>query len=207
LHDRHLLRRDFLKSGFVAVGGLALLVGAGEVTAKAHVRPPGILKESYFLADCNRCGRCLDACPTQGLTTVSLLDLMGTGTPQLSGYCRVFNELSMPPAPGELANLVSSGTQLTPCMKCVAACPTGALKYVDITAARMGLASLRKETCLAWLSGTCNRCFDVCPVSAIDEAVAYHPVVNTSKCIGCAQCNNVCPTSPKSIWVDPSEVK
>jgi ferredoxin-type protein NapG len=202
-----MLRRDFLKTGFVAVGGLALLVGAGEVTAKPHVRPPGILKESSFLADCNRCGRCLDACPIQGLTTVSLLDLMGTGTPQLSGYCRVYNELSMPPSPGELANLVSSRTPLTPCMKCVSACPTGALKYIDISTARMGLASLRKETCLGWQSATCNRCFDVCPVSAVDEAVLCHPVVNASKCIGCAQCNYVCPTSPKSIWVDPVVVK
>jgi ferredoxin len=202
-----LLRRDFLKMGFVGVGGLALLVGAGEVTAKAHVRPPGVLKESSFLADCNRCGRCLDSCPTQGLTAVSLLDLMGAGTPQLSGYCRVFDELSIPPVPGEFANLVSGGTILTPCMKCVTACPTGALKFIDISTAKMGLASLRQETCLAWQDGTCNRCFDVCPVKAVDEAAPYQPVVNPSKCIGCAQCNYVCPTSPKSIWVDPLETK
>jgi ferredoxin len=196
-------RRDFLKTSSVAVGGLALLVGGGQIAAKAHVRPPGVLKESSFLADCNRCGKCLDACPTQGLTTVSLVDLMGAGTPQLSGYCRVYDQLSMPPAPGEFADLVASGTQLTPCMKCVSACPTGALKYVDISTARMGLASLRQDTCLAWLSGTCNRCFDVCPANAVDEAVPYHPMVNQSKCIGCAQCFDVCPTSPKSIWVDP----
>jgi ferredoxin-type protein NapG len=201
------LRRDFLKTGAVVAGGLALLVGAGNVTAQAHVRPPGVVKLSSFLADCNRCGRCLDACPTQGLTTVSLLDLVGSGTPQLSGYCRVFDELSIPPAPGEIAELVSSGTTLTPCLKCVAACPIGALKHIDISNARMGLASLRKETCLAWQSGTCNRCFDVCPVSAVDEAVPYQPVVDPTKCIGCAQCNYVCPTSPKSIWVDPLEAK
>jgi ferredoxin-type protein NapG len=201
------LRRDFLKTGAVVAGGLALLVGAGNVTAQAHVRPPGVVKLSSFLADCNRCGRCLDACPTQGLTTVSLLDLVGSGTPQLSGYCRVFDELSIPPAPGEIAELVSSGTTLTPCLKCVAACPIGALKHIDISNAKMGLASLRKETCLAWQSGTCNRCFDVCPVSAVDEAVPYQPVVDPTKCIGCAQCNYVCPTSPKSIWVDPLEAK
>jgi ferredoxin len=92
-------------------------------------------------------------------------------------------------------------------MKCVFACPTGALQWLDIREAKMGLAQISKDTCLAWVSGTCNRCYEVCPVNAVTEAVAYQPVVDLSKCIGCAQCNYVCPTSPKSVWVNPLGVE
>jgi len=182
-----------------------MLGGLKGVPAQAHVRPPGVVRESEFLAACNRCGRCLDACPTQGLSAVSLLDPLETGTPALAGYCRVFDEVSIPPVPGGNDDVKSGAMVGTPCMKCVSACPTGALQWQDIRHARMGLAELDKSTCLAWISGTCNRCYDICPVNAVMEAVAYQPVVDASSCIGCAQCNYICPTSPKSIWVDSLE--
>lgn len=183
------------------VGGFAVLVGLKEVPSQAHLRPPGVIKESGFLAACNRCGRCLDACPTQGLTTVSLLDPLKTGTPTLAGYCRVFDEVSIPPAPGQNDLLKSGAQAVTPCLKCVTACPTGALQWVDVRKSRMGLAVLDRDTCLAWQSQTCNRCFDVCPVNAIEEAAPYQPVVDSLLCVGCAQCSYVCPTSPKSVRV------
>jgi ferredoxin-type protein NapG len=197
------IRRDFLKTGIVLVGGLVVLGSLGEVPAQAHVRPPGVIDESKFLAACNRCGRCLDACPTQGLTTVSLLDPRSSGSPTLSGYCRVFDEVSIPPYPGGNDELKSGAIPGTPCLKCVYACPTGALKVLDIRQAKMGLAIIDKSTCLGWVSGTCNRCFDTCPVNAVVESVQYQPVVDGTKCIGCAQCTYVCPTSPKSVIVNP----
>jgi ferredoxin-type protein NapG len=92
-------------------------------------------------------------------------------------------------------------------MLCVSACPTGALTHIDIRTANMGLAELRQSTCLAWRNGACNRCYDVCPVGAIVEAVPYQPVVVASKCIGCNQCGEVCPTTPKSVWVNPLVTK
>ena len=198
-------RRDFLRTGIVFFGGLIVLGGLQEMPASGHVRPPGVISESGFLAACNRCGRCLDACPTQGLSTVSLLDMKSSGTPTLSGYCRVFDEVGIPPAPGGNDELQTGAIPGTPCMKCVSACPTGALQLQNIREAKMGLAEINRSTCLAWVSGTCNRCYDVCPVDAIVEAVAYEPVIDSSKCIGCAQCSYVCPTSPKSVWVDPLE--
>ncbi len=198
-----MIRRDFLRTGIVFLGGLAVLGGLRELPRQAHVRPPGVVKETEFLAACNRCGRCLDACPTQGLTAVSILDVSEIGTPTLTGYCRVFDEVSIPPVPGGNDALKSGDVEGTPCMKCVSACPTGALEWQYIRTSRMGLAQIDTSTCLAWVSGTCNRCYDVCPVNAIAEAVAYQPVIDPTKCIGCAQCVYVCPTSPKSVVVNP----
>jgi ferredoxin len=211
-----MIRRDFLKTGVVFAGGLAILGGLERVSSSAHTRPPGVLKESTFLALCDRCEICLDACPTRGLSTVSLLDLLNAGTPELSGYCRVFNEIMIPLDPVTNAQWKATehgGTPIvfggggTPCMLCVSACPTGALTYIDIRTAKMGVAELRQSTCLAWQGGTCNRCFEVCPVGAVFEAAPHQVVVDQSKCVGCHQCGEVCPTSPKSIWVNPVETK
>jgi ferredoxin-type protein NapG len=209
-------RRDFLKTGAMFAGGLAILGGIEGVSSTAHTRPPGVVKESTFLALCVRCGLCLDACPTRGLSTVSLLDLLSAGTPELSGYCRVFNELAIPPDPAANALWKASehggtppvfGGGGTPCMLCVSACPTGALTNIDIRTARMGVAELRQETCLAWRGGVCDRCSQVCPVGAVFEAAPNQPVVSQSKCIGCHQCREVCPTAPKSIRVNPVATK
>jgi ferredoxin-type protein NapG len=200
-------RRDFLKTGIVFAGGLAILGGASLVSTAPRVHPPGIIKDSKFFALCNRCGRCLDACPTRGLSTVSILDLLKAGTPQLTGYCRVFDEIVGPLDPAWNSQWKSAGGNGTPCNLCVFSCPTGALESLDIRSARLGMAELNRETCLAWRNGTCNRCYDVCPVNAVVEAVLFQPVVETTLCIGCNQCGVVCPTNPKSIWVNPVELK
>jgi len=211
-----MIRRDFLKTGVVFASGLAILGGLESASSSAHTRPPGVIRESTFLALCVRCELCLDACPTGGLSTVSLLDLLKAGTPELSGYCRVFDEIVIPLNPS--ANSRWKATQHggtppvfggggTPCMLCVSACPTGALTYIDIHTAQMGVAELRQSTCLAWQGGTCSRCFEVCPVGAIFVATPYQPAVDRSRCVGCHQCAEVCPSSPKSVWVNPVETK
>jgi ferredoxin-type protein NapG len=204
-NETGITRRDLLKGSALFLGGAVVLAGTKKVPSSAVVRPPGLIDEHTFLAACNRCGRCWKACPTVGLSAASpFTNLLSAQTPQLTGFCRVFNELNdNPPDPGMHAQWVQSGAVGTPCMKCVLACPTGALKQIDIRDAKMGLAQLVQSTCLAWRNGSCNRCYEVCPVSAIEEAQPYQPVIDASKCIGCNQCYVVCPTYPKSVWVNP----
>jgi len=203
--ETRITRRDLLKGSALFLGGAIVLVGTKKIPSASVVRPPGVIDEQTFLAECNRCGRCWKACPTVGLSAVSpFTNLLSAQTPQLTGYCRVFNELDEKTLdPGLQAQWVKSGAAGTPCMKCVSACPIEALKQIDIRDAKMGLAQLDQTTCLAWHSEQCNRCYELCPVSAIEEAQLFQPVIDASKCIGCNQCYVVCPTTPKSIWVNP----
>ena len=199
-------RRKFIKSSAVLIGGFLLLIVVPAEAKGARVRFFGVKNESFFLADCNRCGRCLDACSSQGLGAVSLsADPLQSGTPELRGYCIVFNEL-LGPTPDKNEAWLATGATGTPCLKCISACPTGALQPVSILKAQMGYAVLNQSTCLAWVSGTCNKCYMICPVGAVTETEPYRPVVDLQKCIGCSQCVAFCPTSPKSIIVKPMGV-
>ena len=172
-----LSRRGFLAAGcasaaMVGIGGLGVM--SGQVDAPL-LRPPGMDSQADLLARCNRCGRCLQACPYDIVTPLPPGEsLVGWGTPTLDfahGYCDF-------------------------CMKCVDACPTGALRYGTATEGDIGVAVVVKDACVAWDWAGCTVCADECPVEGaimLDEH--DRPVIQENLCNGCGRCEQVCPTA------------
>lgn len=100
-----LTRRGFLKLAGTSASAL-LLGGALQLRErnKYYPRPPGARKEEEFLAYCQRCDLCREACPWDVIAPVPLSkSFINAGTPVLAGHCRY-------------------------CGLCTAACPTGALR-------------------------------------------------------------------------------
>ncbi len=170
-------RRKALTSA-LALGGVTLGLAAqidGErrrVLPADRIRPPGALREANFLDACVRCGLCVQACPYDTLHLAELGRPIPVGTPYF-----VARE--------------------TPCymcdtIPCAAACPTGALKLVDIGAADMG-----SYTGVAY----CDSCFQACPVKGkairmqhgrTPRGGSFQPVVDAEHCTGCGKCEAAC---------------
>jgi len=153
---------------------------------KKPLRPPGALPERDFLARCLRCGKCAQVCPFQSIRIAGLLDgLEQMGTPFIK--------------PREKPCWL--------CMKCTAACPSGALdrKVKAKEIVRMGLAKIDNKTCLAWQGTLCRSCYDECPIfnEALIMDAELRPVVNDKKCTGCGICESVCPVDQAAIVVQP----
>jgi ferredoxin-type protein NapG len=79
------------------------------------------------------------------------------------------------------------------CNKCVEVCPTQALKPFDIKTVKIGLATVKKDICIAWDSSGCTVCQAACPYRAITLDEQNRPVVDSYKCNGCGICEKVCP--------------
>ena len=107
-------------AGLAATGGLGLL--ARQQAHAVYLRPPGAESEGALLAKCDRCERCVQACPYGLVQPRPLsLDFPTVGTPEVvykSGYCDF-------------------------CMKCVEACPTGALSLDAPSAHDIGVARVQ----------------------------------------------------------------
>ena len=174
--------KDISRRGFLAAGAAgAALVGVGGFGAvsrqadAAYVRPPGAASGAQLVAACDRCQRCLQACPYGIVTPVPLAEnLVAYGTPMLSyrnAYCDF-------------------------CMKCVDACPTGALSYGGERERDLGVAVVVKDACVAWDWAGCTVCKDECPVEgAITLDDHDRPVVHADCCDGCGKCEQVCPAA------------
>lgn len=169
-------RRQFCIAG----GAAAVLVGTGvcghlarENAHAVYLRPPGAESEGSLLAKCDRCQRCVQACPYNLVQPRPLsLDFPTVGTPEIvykSGYCDF-------------------------CMKCVEVCPTGALTMDAPTANNIGVAKVISDACVAWDWGGCTICADVCPVDgAITLDDRGRPHVDELLCDGCGLCETECP--------------
>ncbi|MFW4356090.1 4Fe-4S dicluster domain-containing protein [Gordonibacter sp. KGMB07426] len=170
-------RRGFLAAGavgaaLVGVGGFGAVTGQAD---QAFVRPPGTTSNVKLVAACNRCDRCLQACPYGIITPAPLSEsIVAYGTPTLAfanGFCDF-------------------------CMKCVDACPTGALSYGGEAERDLGVAVVVKDACVAWDWAGCTVCKDECPVEgAITLDDHDRPVVHPDFCDGCGKCEQVCPSA------------
>ncbi len=171
-NDYNLNRRQFLKSGAIAVGALAA-VGAGvgylqKVTAESRInqkflRPPGAIDESTFIYGCIKCGLCVQICPIQAIKLAGIKDGLAYGTPYIDVR--------------EQACDFSCDS-----MQCVETCPTAVLNFVQFkdvgekaieeydathkrdenynpfpvqihamkSIVKMGVAKLKPESCLAF---------------------------------------------------------
>lgn len=213
-------RRRFLLGSARALGlaATAAVLWGGHLSvarASAYVlRPPGALPEQHFMAKCIKCGICVADCPYDALILA---------------------------APGNSDARVPIGTpyfkpRQTPCymctdIPCAVACPTGALDtgllskrdasgnmLLDINAAKMGLATIDRETCIAYWGLQCDVCYRACPL--IDKALKVQytqnertglhaflaPEVQSEYCTGCGLCEHVCITERASITVLPPGV-
>ena len=124
---------------------------------------------------CNRCQKCVQACPYGIVQPVPLsAAFMATGTPELTfktGYCDF-------------------------CMKCVDVCPTGALREGTPSYDDIGVAKVVSDACVAWDWAGCTVCVDECPVEgAITLDEHGRPIVDEDLCDGCGKCELKCPAA------------
>ena len=180
-------RRKILQvvAGTVVTGGVltALPRAHGQLN-----RPPGALTEPEFLARCQRCMRCVDACYPTALGVGHLSDgIENVGTPVL-------------PDPSKCIW----------CMECVRACPSGALAKVSKTEVSMGVVRIEESKCLAYLKKRrCNDCEKACrDRKAISMKDRRYPVIDPEKCNGCGACLRRCPAlKDGAMWLDVTLAK
>ncbi len=182
-------RRKLILAGSAILAGSLVGFSTNKLFAtsgtKGVLRPPGAIPESKFLATCNRCGRCVKVCPTDGLVPISLFKgIVVYETPELvprKGSCDL-------------------------CMLCSKVCPTGAIQQTTVEKVKIGIAQLEESTCLAWASGkACLICKERCPANAIFIDENKRPYIDTLTCIGCGACENACPVEEAAVKVVPCQ--
>ncbi len=210
-------RREFLikamkSAGVAATGGLLWsgFIEEGR-SAPLILRPPGALPEKEFLAACLKCGLCVEACPYDTLELAKPEADKPIGTPYFiprTNPCYMCKDIP-----------------------CVDACPSGALDAssvsdaeetgdgkLNINLARMGLAVLDRETCIAYDGIQCDACYRACPRIDVALSVDYTrnvrtgkhamlaPVVHSDSCTGCGMCEKACITEKAAIFVLPRNI-
>ncbi len=219
-------RRKFMATTLQSVGLTAFAgvlwsgYSAEAKAAKLVLRPPGALPEEDFLKACIKCGLCAEACVNRDTNVDKETGKQRPGTLKM--------------AKGGDHKLV--GTPFftprdVPCymcddIPCVPVCPSGALSEasvtdekgeLDIKKARMGLAVVHKESCVAFWGLQCDACYRACPL--MDEAISLEyqkndrtgkhafllPVVHSDVCTGCGLCEKACVTEKAAIFVLPTD--
>ncbi len=203
--------------GITALGGLVWTGYVQEAKAAPLIlRPPGAVNEDDFLKMCIKCGQCAEACknrdinPNPSKSTLLMAkagDNMPIGTPYF--------------IPRDVPCYMCED------IPCVPVCPTGALdkklvqnekEELDINRAKMGLAVVDEESCVAFWGIQCDACHRACPL--LDEAITLEyrrnqrtgkhafliPVVHSDFCTGCGLCELACITKKPAIYVLPNEV-
>ena len=219
-------RRKFMATtlqsvGLTALGGLLWSGYSDEVKASPLVlRPPGAVAEEDFLKACVKCGLCAEACVNRDSNIDRETGKARPGTLKMAkgGDHRMIG------TPFFMA--VDIPCYMCDDIPCVPVCPSGALdmpsllndkEELDINKARMGLAVVHKESCIAFWGIQCDACYRACPL--LDEAITleYHknertgkhafllPIVHSDVCTGCGLCEKACVTEEPAIFVLPIE--
>ncbi len=144
--------------------------------AHRHLRPPGAFEDDEaFVSACIGCGLCGEICPPRCIKFHRREGGGAQGTPYIDPEQR----------------------GCTLCGKCMATCPTAALKPVPPEDVTMGIAQIDRAACYPWVDrGICGACVSVCPLG--ERAIGfemwgqYRPVI-TRDCVGCGLCVEVCP--------------
>ncbi|MBR1962842.1 MAG: 4Fe-4S dicluster domain-containing protein [Alistipes sp.] len=173
-------------------GGLAEIEEKRVPHRDTPLTPPGSISARNMQKHCTACQLCVSACPN-GVLRPSL-DPMRFMQPEMSferGFCR------------------------PECNRCSQICPTGAIcaiKPEDKTAIRIGRAVWIKENCIPVTKGDkCGVCARNCEAKAIlmvdyttsDGRKVKVPTIDAERCIGCGECEYLCPARPLSaIYVE-----
>lgn len=194
--DREDKREGLLTRRGILVGAAALgggLLGLQYRPQRERLRPPGAAVGPDFSRRCIRCLRCAEVCPPKAIRFDSTPDLAGSDTPYIDARERA----------------------CTLCMKCTQVCPSGALTAIEADpenvqrVVRMGRPELYKEKCVAWTrTGECRACYYICPYA--DSAVRLEgpllgPAFDRDSCVGCGQCEEVCPEAARAVRIIPRE--
>jgi len=156
--DRRAFLRQMKNLGIASAA--AVVWGGIANSSKASIpilRPPGAMPERQFLKSCIKCGLCVEVCPYHALQLAAPGDQRPIGTPYFlprQQPCRMCMDVP-----------------------CVPVCPTGAISLAriehdtaggtqspDINCARMGLAVISRDTCVAYWGIQCDACYRVCPL-------------------------------------------
>lgn len=172
-------------------GGLAVIEEKIAPKRQTPVTPPGSVSAENLAKHCTACQLCVSACPNNVLRpSTDPLHLMQPVMSFERGYCR------------------------PECTHCSAVCPTGAIKPItreQKTGIHIGHAVWIEQNCIPVTNGDrCGNCAKHCPVWAIsmeereiNGKLVGVPIVDAERCIGCGECENLCPARPFSaIYVE-----
>ncbi len=156
-----------------------------KLSSERLIRPPGARAEEAFVTACVRCGECMKVCPTNTLQPAfGEGGIEALGTPILV------------PRMGPCSDM---------CDACGQVCPTGAIQPFRAEEKKhlfLGTATIDRSKCIAWAYGRqCVVCDEACPYDAIYPDVLDglpRPVVDDRVCVGCGQCEYVCPVEPRA---------
>ena len=147
-------------------------------------RPPGAIPEKEFLDTCYHCGSCADSCPVNAIVLIRDEPDDTGGTPYIE--------------PERQACVMCEG------LSCMKICPSGALRPVERSEIRIGLAAVDYGLCLRSKGQDCTECVTKCPLGAtairIDDrghVRVIAPVGAGRGCTGCGVCQQHCPTIGK----------
>lgn len=198
-------RRAMMTGALLAVGSAAMAQakikvdgGLAEIEQKRAPRrsvpltPPGAHSIHNLQRHCTACQLCVSACPNNVLRPS--LDPLRFMQPEISferGFCR------------------------PECNRCSQVCPTAAICAIepeDKTAIRIGHAVWIADNCIPVAKGDeCGACARNCQAEAIlmvdyataDGRTVKVPTVDAERCIGCGECEYLCPSRPFSaIYVE-----
>ncbi len=202
-------RRNFLTVGAVVAtatmakaadktidGGLTPIIDKKIPQRATRIVPPGAVSIAHLERHCTSCQLCITACPNGVLRpSTDLSTFMQPVVEYEHGYCR------------------------PECVRCSEVCPAGVFHPITVaekSAIQIGHAVVRLDACIVASEGKrCGNCAHHCPAEAIkmvpmnpdDEKSNWMPVVNEEKCIGCGECEYLCPVRPLSaIYVEGHEV-
>jgi len=177
-------------------GGFAVIQDKKIPTRTVGPKPAGSVSVKHFSDHCTACQLCISVCPNKVLRpSGSLENLMQPEMQFEYGYCR------------------------PECTRCSEVCPTGAIQKItpaEKSSIQIGHAVWVKENCIVETDNVkCGTCARNCPVGAIllinkngEDSDLKIPVVNTERCIGCGECEYICPARPLSaIYVEGNEVQ
>jgi polyferredoxin len=166
-----------------------------KISSERLIRPPGALPEDSFVTACVRCGECMKVCATN-----TLQPALGEGGLEALG------------TPVIVARI---GPCAQECTACGDSCPTRAIAPFTVEEKQylyVGTASVDRSRCIAWAEDKqCLVCDEACAYDAIYQDTGgralggadappgrgtRRPMVNERICVGCGQCEWVCPVEP-----------